>query len=55
MPEETKQEQVAIEERLRSEEYKLWKKNSPYLYDLIISHVLEYSSLTCQWFYDIDG
>lgn len=35
-----------------NEEYKTWKKNAPYLYDLVITHALEWPSLTCQWFPD---
>ena len=31
------------------EEYTVWKKNSPFLYDLIISHPIEWPSLTVQW------
>lgn len=31
------------------EEYSVWKKNSPFLYDLLISHPLEWPSLTVQW------
>ena len=32
-----------------SEEYKIWKKNAPFLYDLVITHILEWPSLTCCW------
>lgn len=28
------------------------KKNAPYLYDVIITHALDWPSLTCQWFPD---
>lgn len=35
-----------------NEEYKIWKKNAPFLYDLIVTHALEWPSLTCQWFPD---
>lgn len=38
-----------IEERIINEEYKIWKKNSPFLYDLIMTHALEWPSLTCEW------
>ena len=31
------------------EEYKVWKKNTPFLYDLVISRALEWPSLTVQW------
>ena len=35
-------------------EYKLWKKNTPFLYDLCMTHGLEWPSLTCQWFPDVE-
>ncbi len=38
-----------LEERLIDTEYKLWKKNTPYLYDFVMTHSLEWPSLTCQW------
>lgn len=31
------------------EEFAIWKKNSPFLYDLLISHSLEWPSLTVDW------
>jgi|Transcript_11806 histone-binding protein RBBP4 len=37
------------EERLVNEEYKIWKKNTPFLYDLVITHALEWPSLTVEW------
>ncbi|KAI8373008.1 WD40-repeat-containing domain protein [Radiomyces spectabilis] len=37
-----------------NEEYRLWKKNSPFLYDTLISHSLVWPSLTCQWFPDVE-
>ena len=39
----------AIEERVINEEYKIWKKNTPFLYDLVMTHALEWPSLTAQW------
>ncbi|KAL9716616.1 Histone acetyltransferase type B subunit 2 [Leucoagaricus gongylophorus] len=30
----------------------LRKKNAPYLYDVVITHALDWPSLTCQWFPD---
>ena len=39
----------AIEERIINEEYKIWKKNTPFLYDLVMTHALEWPSLTVQW------
>ena len=41
-----------LEERLVSEEYKIWKKNTPFLYDLVVTHALEWPSLTVQWLPD---
>jgi histone-binding protein RBBP4 len=38
-----------LEERLIDAEYKIWKKNTPYLYDFVMTHSLEWPSLTCQW------
>ena len=32
-----------------NEEYKIWKKNTPFLYDTIMTHALEWPSLTCEW------
>jgi histone-binding protein RBBP4 len=34
-------------------EYKAWKKNTPYLYDLAITHSLEWPSLTVEWLPDV--
>ncbi|KAI9302439.1 WD40-repeat-containing domain protein [Cunninghamella echinulata] len=36
-------------------QYKLWKKNSPFLYDLVITHALKWPSLTCQWLPDVES
>lgn len=41
-----------MEERLVNEEYKIWKKNTPFLYDLVITHAMEWPSLTVQWLPD---
>jgi histone-binding protein RBBP4 len=38
-----------LEERLIDAEYKIWRKNTPYLYDFVLTHSLEWPSLTCQW------
>ncbi|KAJ0490173.1 putative histone-binding protein RBBP4 [Helianthus annuus] len=43
-----------MEERLINEEYKVWKKNTPFLYDLVITHPLEWPSLTVEWLPDHD-
>lgn len=39
----------ALAERLVNEQYKNWKKNTPFLYDLVMTHALEWPSLTSQW------
>lgn len=31
------------------EEYKIWKKNTPFLYDILLTKCLEWPSLTFQW------
>lgn len=48
------EDDIAAEEenKLINEEYKTWKKNAPYLYDMVITHALDWPSLTCQWFPD---
>ena len=38
--------------RLARSQYKIWKKNTPFLYDLVMTHALEWPSLTCQWLPD---
>ncbi|OMJ70737.1 hypothetical protein SteCoe_31213 [Stentor coeruleus] len=37
------------DEQVILEEYKIWKKNSPFMYDTMITHVLEWPSLTVEW------
>ena len=37
------------DQKLINEEFKVWKKNTPFLYDLLLIHALEWPSLTCQW------
>uniref|UniRef100_A0A2K6QCD2 Histone-binding protein RBBP4-like N-terminal domain-containing protein n=1 Tax=Rhinopithecus roxellana TaxID=61622 RepID=A0A2K6QCD2_RHIRO len=39
----------AVEERVIHKEYKIWKKNTPFLYDLVMTQALEWPSLTAQW------
>lgn len=34
------------DEQQINEEYKIWKKNTPFLYDYLVSHVLDWPSLT---------
>ncbi|KAK7827452.1 hypothetical protein U0070_026658 [Myodes glareolus] len=37
-----------VEERVINEEYKIWK-NTSFLYNLVMTHVLQWPSLTVQW------
>jgi len=39
----------ATEERMIAEEYKIWKKNTPFLYDCVVTHALDWPSLTVDW------
>lgn len=36
-------------DRIINEEYKIWKKNTPFLYDYVHTEALDWPSLTCQW------
>jgi histone-binding protein RBBP4 len=46
------QDQQELENKTINEEYKLWKKNSVFLYDMIYGRALEWPSLTAQWLPD---
>ena len=35
-----------------NQEYKIWKKNAPFLYDLVMTHAIEWPSLTTTWLPD---
>lgn len=37
------------EDRRINEDYKIWKKNTPFLYDVVLTSALEWPSLTAQW------
>lgn len=50
MDEDREEEQM--EEKIVNEEYKTWKKNAPFLYDLMLSTALEWPTLTTQWLPD---
>jgi histone-binding protein RBBP4 len=45
-------EEEIVAEKLINEEYKIWKKNCPFLYDIVVTHALEWPTLTTQWFPD---
>lgn len=40
------------EDRVTSDEYKQWKKNVPFMYDFMMTRILEYPSQTIQWLND---
>ncbi|CAI0445348.1 unnamed protein product [Linum tenue] len=40
---------MAATEAQVEEDFAVWKKNTPFLYDLVISHPLEWPSLTAHW------
>ena len=49
---EEEQEDEMTEEKIINEEYKTWKKNAPFLYDVMLSTALEWPTLTTQWLPD---
>ena len=49
---EEEQEDERMEEKIVNEEYKTWKKNAPFLYDMLLSKALEWPTLTTQWLPD---
>lgn len=49
---EEEQEDEQMHEKIINEEYKTWKKNAPFLYDLMLSTALEWPTLTTQWLPD---
>lgn len=49
---EEEQGDERMEEKLVNEEYKTWKKNAPFLYDLMLSTALEWPTLSTQWLPD---
>lgn len=52
--EETSSNGNETDDKIINEEYKIWKKNAPFLYDLVMTHALEWPSLTVQWLPDKD-
>lgn len=46
----TQTDLASAEEAQRiNEEFKIWKKNSAFLYDIVVIHATEWPSLTCDW------
>lgn len=46
---------VMANQRHHYSEYKTWKKNAPFLYDMILSTALEWPTLTTQWLPDVQA
>ena len=42
-----------VDEKIIAEEYKIWKKNTPFLYELVMTNALEWPSLSVQWLPDV--
>ncbi|KAG5458681.1 MAG: histone-binding protein RBBP4 or subunit C of CAF1 complex-domain-containing protein, partial [Olpidium bornovanus] len=51
-PEKQREEPKPADAQNVNEEYKIWKKNSPFLYDLLVTQSMEWPSLTFQWLPD---
>ncbi|WPB06510.1 uncharacterized protein RHO25_011167 [Cercospora beticola] len=47
------EEQEAMQNKIINEEYKIWKKNSVFLYDIMYSRALDWPTLTTQWLPDV--
>ena len=46
---------AAVEaEHIINEEYKIWKKNAPFLYDIVMSHALDWPTLTVDWLPNVE-
>jgi histone-binding protein RBBP4 len=52
LPDEVKEEEIILANKLINEEYKIWKKNSVFLYDMFYGRALEWPTLTTQWLPD---
>ncbi|KAI9827700.1 MAG: Histone acetyltransferase type B subunit 2 [Sarea resinae] len=53
--EENLEEKIINEGMRRSHKYKTWKKNAPFLYDVMLSTALEWPTLTTQWLPDVQA
>ena len=49
---EDEEEELDEDEQAIQDEYRLWKKNTPFLYDTVLTHCLTWPSLTCEWLPD---
>jgi histone-binding protein RBBP4 len=46
-------QEVQMAEKLANEEYKIWKKQTPFLYDVLLTRAMKWPSLTVQWLPEI--
>ncbi|KAK4501992.1 hypothetical protein PRZ48_007803 [Zasmidium cellare] len=46
-------DQEIMQNKIINEEYKIWKKNSVFLYDVMYSRALDWPTLTTQWLPDV--
>ena len=46
---QSEESKSAIEHQRIMEEYKIWEKSTPHVYDTLYSHALTWPSLTCIW------
>jgi len=44
-----------VDNKIINEEYKIWKKNAVFLYDIMYSRALEWPTLTTQWLPDVQA
>ncbi|KAF2403014.1 WD40 repeat-like protein [Trichodelitschia bisporula] len=49
---DTVEDPQIVDQKIINEEYKIWKKNTPFLYDMIYARALAWPTLTAQWFPD---
>ncbi|KJX99638.1 histone acetyltransferase type B subunit 2 like protein [Zymoseptoria brevis] len=49
----TEDSQEVMQNKIINEEYKIWKKNSVFLYDIMYSRALDWPTLTTQWLPDV--
>ena len=47
------EDRETLQNKMINEEYKIWKKNSVFLYDIMYSRALEWPTLTTQWLPDV--
>ncbi|KAL9054653.1 MAG: hypothetical protein Q9162_004019 [Coniocarpon cinnabarinum] len=47
------EDEAIMRQKIINEEYKIWKKHAPFLYDVMMSRALDWPTLTTQWFPDV--